>query len=170
MASVCFSVISLSSVAALLPPSVSLRLEQVEQQGRFLTLTACSTQEVFDRVCHACASCVYPKLLRNLPQNFDLERQVGGSFRRFHRTEQCIGSRVVETLIRIQDARQPIAIEISMLQLEVGPVAKRFIDFTQLFMRHRHIMHQVAQSPAVDRRFGANPTTLDVTHRTGQHS
>src|SRR4051794_17990767 len=50
--SVCSSVISLTSVSALLPPSVPLQLEQVKQHGPTLTLTVSSTQGT--RACPVC--------------------------------------------------------------------------------------------------------------------
>jgi transposase len=57
LVNVYLNVIALSSVAALLPPSVSLRLEQVEQQGPLLTLTADSTQGK-----RACPVCGHPSV------------------------------------------------------------------------------------------------------------
>ena len=49
---VSFPVISLSSVAVLLPPSLPLRLEQVEQLGPVLILTVRSSEE--EKACRVC--------------------------------------------------------------------------------------------------------------------
>ena len=59
--------IALSSVAALLPPSVALQLEQAEQQASTLLLTISSTQET--RACPVCgpaSSRVHSRYYRTL--------------------------------------------------------------------------------------------------------
>ena len=86
--------ISLSSVSALLPPSVFLQLEQVEQQGPTLTLTVSSTQKA--RACPVCgqfSSSVhsrYERTLADLPvQGLLLRFRLG--VRRFYcRVRDCV--------------------------------------------------------------------------------
>jgi transposase len=92
--SVCSSVISLTSVSALLPPSVPLQLEQVKQHGPTLTLTVSSTQGT--RACPVCgqdSSSVhsrYERCLADLPvQGVLLRFRIG--VRRFYcRVRDCI--------------------------------------------------------------------------------
>jgi transposase len=87
-------VIPLSFVAALLPPSLPLRLEQVEQQGLWLTLTVVSTQEA--RACPLCGHpstnvhSRYQRTLVDLPvQGLRLRFCLG--VRRFYcRVRECI--------------------------------------------------------------------------------
>lgn len=86
--------IALSSVSALLPPSVLLRLEQVEQQGTTLTLTVLSTQET--RACPVCGQASssvhsrYERCLADLPvQGLRLCFRLG--VRRFYcRVRDCV--------------------------------------------------------------------------------
>jgi transposase len=86
-------VISLSSVAALLPPSLPLRLEQAEQNGLLLTLTVVSTQEA--RACPVCGHLStsvhsrYQRTLADLPvQGLRLRFCLG--VRRFYcRIREC---------------------------------------------------------------------------------
>jgi transposase len=86
-------VILLSSVAALLPPSLPLRLEQAEQQGLWLTLTVVSTQQA--RVCPLCGHLSthvhsrYQRALADLPvQGLRLRFRLG--VRRFYcRVREC---------------------------------------------------------------------------------
>src|SRR4051794_13258273 len=88
------SVISLSSVSALLPPSLPLRLEQAEQQERLLTLTVVSTQEA--RACPVCGHpstnvhSRYQRTLADLPvQGLRLRFHLG--VRRFYcRVRDCV--------------------------------------------------------------------------------
>jgi transposase len=87
-------VISLSSVSALLPPSLPLRLEQAEQQERLLTLTVVSTQEA--RACPVCGHpstnvhSRYQRTLADLPvQGLRLRFHLG--VRRFYcRVRDCV--------------------------------------------------------------------------------
>jgi transposase len=87
------SVISLSSVSALLPPSLPLQLEQAEQQGLWLTLTVVSTQEA--RACPVCGQpsthvhSRYQRILADLPvQGLRLRFRLG--VRRFYcRVRDC---------------------------------------------------------------------------------
>ena len=86
--------ISLASVAALLPPSVSLRLEQVEQQDLLLTLTAGSTQDT--RACPLCGHSSasvhsrYERTLADLPVQ-GLRLRFCLSVRRFYcRVRDCV--------------------------------------------------------------------------------
>jgi transposase len=88
------SVIPLSSVSALLPPSVSLQLKQAEQQGSILTLTACSTER--EKACPACGQLSrkvhsrYERTLADLPvQGLFLRFRLG--VRRFYcRVRDCV--------------------------------------------------------------------------------
>lgn len=86
--------IPLSSVSALLPPSLPLRLEQAEQKESWLTLTVVSTQEA-----HACPVCGHPsasmhsryqRTLADLPvQGLRLRFRL--SVRRFYcRVRNCV--------------------------------------------------------------------------------
>jgi transposase len=86
-------VISLSSVSALLPPSLPLRLEQAEQQDLLLTLTVVSTQEA--RACPLCGHSSinvhsqYKRTLADLPVQ-GLRLRFCLSVRRFYcRVRDC---------------------------------------------------------------------------------
>jgi transposase len=81
-------------VAALLPPSLPLRLEQAEQQERLLTLTVVSTQEA--RACPVCGHASanvhsrYQRTLADLPVQ-GLRLRFCLSVRRFYcRVRECI--------------------------------------------------------------------------------
>jgi transposase len=105
-------VIALSSVSALLPPSISLRLEAVEQQGTTLILTAGSVQRT--RTCPLCAQASsrvhsrYQRSLADLPVQ-GLRLRFHLRVRRFYcRARDCIRQVFCERLdeFALSSARQ----------------------------------------------------------------